>query len=254
MTKKAHLALGMLLSITSLCSAEVASNINSLEASGCKRPVQGPKGPRGITGPSLPGPTGDPGPVGPIGPTGPSTTGPTGATGDPGPTGAAGPQGPTGPEGSTGPAGPAGLNGISTAHGSFFATNTQALAAGDPVVFPSTASATVDITPNTPSPGFFTINETGHYAIEYGVSVSDTSNVSVALSLDGGTTSIPGTPINNTIFVAELAFPTPGHGSVILFLTAGQSIILYNSSGVAYTIAPRYPGDLSAYLVLERIN
>jgi hypothetical protein len=220
---------------------EASVNINSREASRCKRPPQGPQGPKGETG--------DPGL---IGPTGPGSNGIPGLIGPTGPAGIPGPTGPTGNNiGPTGPQGPAGAGSPTTdALGSFIAVTSTAIAPGAAIP----ASLDADSTPpqNITSVGggtSFLISESGNYYINYGASVNAPVPSSIALSFS------PPTAIVGTEIAATLSGVLTG-GTAIVFISAGQSISLINNGAAAITLRTTHSGvnDISANLVIFKIS
>lgn len=212
---------------------------NNNSSNGCRcnnNPIiiRGPVGPTGATGAR--GPIGPQGPVGPIGPTG--ATGATGATGPIGPqgpiglTGATGPQGPTGPAGptgATGATGPVGPQGPSGTNDAIYANiNTVAVASG--AIIPlalntQTIDSSMSIFNNAVD-----ITEDGVYLVSYFANGDvATGDYEVSLYLNGA-------PIANEV----LSFVgTTGLGSktILLTLSAGDSVALYNTSAETATLS-----------------
>ena len=191
---------------------------NNNSSNGCRcnnNPViiRGPVGPTGATGAR--GPIGPQGPVGPIGPTGA--------------TGATGPIGPQGPIGLTGPAGPAGPQGPSGTNDAIYANiNTVAVASG--AIIPlalntQTIDSSMSIFNNAVD-----ITEDGVYLVSYFANGDvATGDYEVSLYLNGA-------PIANEV----LSFVgTTGLGSktILLTLSAGDSVALYNTSDSTATLA-----------------
>ena len=162
------------------------------------RGAQGPQGPMGATGPI--------GPQGPVGATGPI-----------------GPQGPVGATGATGPIGPQGPAG--TGDGLYASSSSATITTGQ--IIPLTL---VSSTPNTTlsvSNGSVNVTEDGTYLVSYFADVLGTSGTqSVSLYLNGA--PVP----NETINVATGSNSTSSSKTIILTISAGSTLSLYNDSGV----------------------
>ena len=187
--------------------------------------VRGPAGPTGATGAR--GPIGPQGPVGPIGPTGATgATGPQGPVGATGATGPIGPQGPIGPTGATGPVGPQGPSGTNDALYANIGASTVASGGIIPLALSTeTADSTMNVVDNAVE-----ITEDGVYLISYFADGAvETGDYEVSLYLNGA-------PVTNEV----LAFSgTTGLGSktVLLSLSAGDSVALYNTSAETATLS-----------------
>lgn len=187
-------------------------------AQGARGP-QGPQGPVGPIGPTgATGATGAQGPIGPVGPVGPQ--GPVGATGATGATGAQGPIGPVGPQG---PVGPAGTNDAIYASS---AVATVATGAIIPLTLnASTAPTTLSVVNNEVS-----VADAGSYLVSY------FTNGSVATG-DFSTTLY----LNDTAIVNEEIILTDSSGAgsktILLNLSAGDTLALYNTSDTDATLS-----------------
>ena len=190
--------------------------------------ARGPQGPQGATGPAGPqgpigpvGPTGATGAVGPQGPIGP--VGPVGATGA---TGATGPQGPVGATGATGPQGPIGPAGTSQA---IYAGTTIATVGAGAIV-PIALIAQSPASTMTVSDNEVNITETGSYLVSYfaGGSVT-TGDFIVSLYLNDVAIA------NENIVQSDSV--GAGSKTVLLNLSAGDSISLYNTSATEATLS-----------------
>ena len=214
---------------------------NGLPLTGCRcnnNPVivRGPAGPTGATGAR--GPIGPQGPVGPIGPTGATGAtgatgpigpqgpiGPTGATGATGATGPIGPQGPIGPTGATGPIGPQGPSGTNDAIYANINTVTVQSGAIIPLALNTqTADSSMNVVDNAVD-----ITEDGVYLVSYFADGDvATGDYEVSLYLNDA-------PFSNEV----LSFVgTTGLGSktILLSLSAGDSVALYNTSDDTATL------------------
>jgi hypothetical protein len=203
----------------------------------------GPAGPMGGTGATGPaGPQGVSGPTGPSGPAGPSgPSGATGTTGPSGPSGSLGASGPSGPSGPTGQAGPAGPTGPA-----FGGTAVQVQSTGQ--VFSDTANGSLVVfgatdfnsgflvAPN----GVLTVQTSGTYIIEYGLTTSLGVNANgTAYTFGVNLNSIPA----GGSFATGVAIP-PGtdttqsfienvHWSSIKILAAGTTIGVTATSSIS---------------------
>lgn len=202
--------------------------------------IRGPRGPMGPSGPQgARGPIGPQGPVGPIGP-----TGATGATGATGPVGPIGPQGPVGATGATGPVGPIGPQGPVGATGATGATGpqgpagtSQAVYAGvNTVVIDSGVIIPIELISQSPESTMtvtnneVVINEDGSYLVSYYADGSVTANEFV--------TSLY---LNDVALTSEsiIQSDSAGAGSktILLNLTAGDTLSLYNTSATEATLS-----------------
>ena len=184
---------------------------------------QGPIGPTGLTGAT--GPIGPQGPIGLTGPQGPQgVTGPvgaTGATGPQGPIGPAGPQGPTGATGATGATGPQGPSGTSDILYAGVNTTTVATNSIIPVeLINATDGTTMSVAANE-----INVTETGDYLITFSVNGSvPTDTLIASLYLNGA-------PITNeTITLSSAGDVVSGSKTVLIPVTAGDTISIYNNS------------------------
>lgn len=177
--------------------------------------IRGPVGPTGATGAR--GPIGPQGPVGPTGPQGP--IGLTGATGPQGPVGA------TGATGATGPVGPQGPSGTNDALYASIGTVTVETDTIIPLALETeTATTSMSVVNNAVD-----IAQDGVYLISYFADGDvATGDYEVSLYLNGA-------PVTNEV----LAFSgTSGVGSktILLNLSAGDSVALYNTSAETATL------------------
>ena len=212
--------------------------------------LTGPTGGAGPTGPCCTGPTGF-GAAGPTGPTGPCCKGLTGfsltgATGNTGPTGpcCTGVTGPTGPccTGATGPTGPTGS--LAQAHASFYDNFGINVDAGAAFLNAQSRSTTLNIL--TDNMGNFTIQQTGTYLIEYGVTGIVNNNApyfQIALANSGTpNVEIQGTGFQSTGFVTRFINQintniASASGSVLLSLTSGTTICVINNTNPPSTLS-----------------
>jgi len=206
----------------------------------------GPQGPRGVQGPQGPagpvgatGATGAVGPIGPQGPVGPAgPVGATGATGAVGPIGPQGPVGPVGPAGPTGavaaagavgPIGPQGPVGPAGTNDAVYAVSTAAtIAAGE--IIPITLSAATADTTMTITDNAVNITEAGTYLVSYYVGGSVATNEFVtALYLNGAEIANENIVQSNSAGAASK--------TVLLNLSAGDTLSLYNTSATEATLS-----------------
>ncbi len=184
--------------------------------------ARGPQGPQGATGPAGPqgpqGATGAVGPQGPIGPVGP--VGATGATGPQGPVGATGATGATGPQGPIGPAG--------TSQAIYAGSAIATVGAGD--IVPIALIAQSPASTMTVSGNEVNITETGSYLVSYfaGGSVT-TGDFIVSLYLNDVAIA------NENIVQSDSV--GAGSKTVLLNLSAGDSLSLYNTSATEATLS-----------------
>jgi len=188
--------------------------------------ARGPIGPQGATGAT--GPQGPQGPIGLTGATGPQgpqgATGPVGATGETGPQGPigpAGPQGPTGATGATGATGPQGPSGTSDVLYAGVNTTTVATNSIIPVeLINATDGTTMSVAANE-----INVTETGDYLIAFSVNGSvPTDTLIASLYLNGA-------PITNeTITLSSAGYVVSGSKTVLIPVTAGETISIYNNS------------------------
>ncbi len=190
--------------------------------------ARGPQGPQGPVGPQ--GPTGATGAVGPIGPAGPQ--GPVGATGATGATGAVGPIGPAGPQGpvgATGPVGPQGEPGPAGTNNALYAGSGANTVATDTIIplaeIASTTDSTISVNANE-----VVVSEAGSYLVTYFVGGSVPTNEFItALYLNGA-------PITNENIVQSNSAGAASK-TIILNLSAGDSLSLYNVSATEATLS-----------------
>lgn len=242
-------------------------NDSSLFASDCEYIWQGPPGPQGPTG-SM-GPRGDHGFAGPAGRNGLNgmngQPGPQGAQGCQGPRGfqgLRGPQGPKGPRGCMGEMGPTGPTGETgptgfcnfPAFASRYST-TSDINIGLDVVLPLENIVTGEAFPNAlwsaPVGGFVTIPASGIYEITWIVNVDymHDADLSIGLSINGGTTIVPltqaGVSTDNNLTAGYLV------GTAILPLNAGAQVGAVNKGSPLNAIALSNNGiTASSYTLL----
>lgn len=229
----------------------------------------GSTGPTGVMGPT--GPTGATGNTGVMGPTGPTgATGNTGPTGPTGPTGLRGPTGPTGPTGSTGSTGSIGNTGPTGSTGpvitnsyasvchtiqSANATNTITAAASNNAIggnllvstgATNEAVATTSSNGITFSSGAFTIPATGTYMIAYGASLN---TISRSFALFVNSTQQANSIVHNGSVTNSLFSET-----IILDLTASDSLTLNNNSTSTYALSTAAPASQSATVAFLSIT
>ena len=205
--------------------------------------IRGPIGPTGATGAR--GPQGPQGPVGPIGPTGATgavgpqgPAGPVGATGPQGPvgaTGATGPQGPVGPVGATGPQGPVGATGATGPQGpagtndALYASSGTATVATGAIIPITLTTATAD-TSMTVSDNEVNVTEAGTYLVSYFTSGEVATNELItSLYLNG--VAIANETLNQESTVGA------GSKTILLTLSAGDTLSIYNTSVSAATLS-----------------
>jgi len=209
----------------------------------CERPVQGPIGPKG--------PTGDPGPTGAVGPGGP--TGPKGPTGPIGATGATGPAGTgVGPTGATGPT--AAIANIETTMSVYTDVLNTPILARQPIALTQNADTTL---PDNIIPliDHFLITEGGVYQVFYGIGVAPgflPASVALSISNPG---PLPHSAIPGTAITATENNQIP-YGSAIITLSSGNTLSLINNNSNVINTSDSHvtPGDISAYLVVYKIQ
>ncbi len=163
--------------------------------------------------------------------------GATGAAGATGPAGSIGFQGAAGPTGAMGVTGPTGPTGGFVAEYVFLASVSSAsIANAAPIPFPDPAIISSNMS-YTSATGSLTINDTGSYMVNYGVSVNNgAQNTSTwGLSIDGAAPALEheiGTKGTGTG-----GFVMPASHSVLLSVTNPTTIQLVNNSGVSRTLA-----------------
>lgn len=251
----------LLFSLTE-ASSDTASKIeaelplDSIQLSKCNPKKPGPTGPQGPIGQPGIGPTGDPGPTGIQGPTGPLGQGPAGPQGPSGPTG---PQGPTGPAGLS-PAGPSGPTGgigntLSASFISVYTETTGNVPAGptnNTVPFSSIADQLGTMTLINPGTNTAAINvvETGIYLIKFGLAASPNGFAAdLAVDISGSFFNIfTIDPSSQNSVIENMAF--------ITFIAAPAQISVINNSSGGNPIAlnSAQEGDVSAYLIVEKIS
>ena len=165
---------------------------------------------RGAIGPA--GPQGIPGPMGAMGPQGP--IGPTGATGATGATGPIGPQGPIGPAGSS--------------DAIYASSAISTIATG--AIIPLTLTSASPTSTMTVSGGSVNVTEAGSYLVSYFTDGSvTTGDFSTSLYLNGA-------PIANESIVFTDSVGA-GSKTVLLNLSAGDTLSLYNTSTTEATLS-----------------
>ncbi len=196
-------------------------------ATGARGPIgpQGPVGATGAVGPQGPvGATGAVGPQGPVGATG--AIGPQGPVGPAGATGAVGPQGPVGPAGPQGPVGPVGPAGLGDAI--YASSGANVVTAGE-IIPLALITATPD-TSLTVSDNAANITEDGTYLVSFFVGGSVPTNEFItALYLNGA-------PITGETLVQSNSAGVASK-TILLNLTAGSTLSLYNTSATEATLS-----------------
>ena len=181
--------------------------------------ARGPQGPQGATGPQ--------GPAGPAGPTGATgATGPRGPIGPTGATGPVGPQGPIGPTGATGPVGPQGPAG--TNDGIYASVETAVVAAGE--IIPLTLTASTATTTMSVSDNSVVIGEAGSYLVSYYVGGSVPTNELIT------TLYLNDAPVSGESIIQSNSAGAASK-TVILNLSAGDDLSLYNESATEATLS-----------------